>query len=392
MAKKNYKYYFILLVLLIILAAVEYIKPKPIDWRETYDYSHKIPFGTFVFRNTIPFIFPDNEIEENNKTIYEYSKKNKNKLKNYIFITEHFDIGKIDINTIFNITQKGNNVLIAVQSFNDSLLSRLKIKDSDKIYSTEGEVTVNFTNNNFKENKFTFKHKYYQNNFLSSFDTASYTILAVDNEDRAIFVRKKIGNGYIYIFTNPKIFTNFSMVTQKNSQAVYNILSYLPNYDIVLDDYYKPYKTDNSSIFKYIYQNESLRFSYYILLASLFLFIIFKAKREQRYIPIILPYKNTTITFANTLGRLYLKSKNNKDIIIKKVKYFKEHLNSKYYLNNTDFENSDYSKIAEKTGVDIENIKAICIGYKNIENVTNITDEQLFTFNKNIEKFYKNKK
>jgi hypothetical protein len=78
---------------------------------------------------------------------------------------------------------------------------------------------------------------------------------------------------------------------------------------------------------------------------GLLIFIIFKAKREQRIIPVITPLENSSIEFAKTVGGLYYEHRDFTDLVFKKINFFLEHMRSNYHLNT--------EAINEKTAMDL---------------------------------------
>lgn len=390
MNKNELKYYTISFVLLIILAIVEYSKPRPVDWRQTYDYSHKIPYGAYIFRNTLDEIFPNGNIEENKNTVYEYYNSNIKKKRNYIFLTFNLEVDVNEVNTLFKLVEEGNNVFIAAEYISDTLASLLNIDYTNILVDYIKYDSIIFTNDNFKQKQFSFITDKIDFNSLTKFDTANATVLAHTVKNKAVFIKQSINEGNFFLFFAPQVFTNYSMVTLKNYRAAFNALSYMPDFDVVLCNYYKPYKTENTSVFKYIFQNPSLRHAFNVFMYSFLIYFLLHLKRRQRIIPVLTAHRNTTLDFAYTLGRLYYKSKNNKDIILKKFNYFNEFLISKYYLSFFETELLDCQKIAEKTGVPINTVEALCAAQRNIKNEKNISDEQLLALNKHFEDFYNN--
>lgn len=392
MKNKNLKYYIFIGILLLILIFVEYSKPQPIDWRETYSHEDKIPFGTYVLFNTIQDLFPNNKIEVNNRTVYEFTTRNPNSIINYIFITDIFEITNTDIEALKSFVEKGNTAFIAANYIADSLQNNLNIKITNNFDLMNKSLKFNFHNQKFTQKTFKYYDIKFQNFYFSEIDTLNTIILASDSLNNPIFIKQKFGKGYFYLCTQPKAFTNYSLITHKNYKFAYNALSYLPETDIIWENYYKPFKNDDRSVFEYIFSNYSLRYAFYILIIGIIIFMLSSAKRNQRIIPVIEPLQNFTVDFVKTLGRVYYKSKNHKDICIKKFTYFNEYLFSNYHIKTSDIENVNFDEIAEKTGVDSESISKIFITYRNILKENSINNEQLGMFNMLIDKFYNQSK
>jgi hypothetical protein len=60
---------------------------------------------------------------------------------------------------------------------------------------------------------------------------------------------------------------------------------------------------------------------------------LFDSKRRQRIIKPLQPNINTSVAFTETVGRLYLQKKDNRNIADKMITYFLEHIRNQYFLN-----------------------------------------------------------
>jgi hypothetical protein len=72
MSKNTWLGLLLLIVVFVGIALIDAGAKKPIDWRESYLFRDKIPFGTFVFREEIPKILCDNRtFTDFGESIYE---------------------------------------------------------------------------------------------------------------------------------------------------------------------------------------------------------------------------------------------------------------------------------------------------------------------------------
>ena len=62
-------YIFFLLVLIAFFIYIDAIRPKPIDWKPSYDLRDKIPFGLYVFDKESSTILSSNKIKKESKTV-----------------------------------------------------------------------------------------------------------------------------------------------------------------------------------------------------------------------------------------------------------------------------------------------------------------------------------
>lgn len=117
-------------------------------------------------------------------------------------------------------------------------------------------------------------------------------------------------------------------------------------------------------------------------------FVIFKGKRDQRIIPIVKPLANTTLEFINTVGNLYFKQSNHKNIADKKINYFMDYIRTKYAIKTSTL-NEDFTLIlAEKSAFEKIEIRKIVSIINKISCSTSIKKETLLELNNVIENFY----
>ena len=164
--------------------------------------------------------------------------------------------------------------------------------------------------------------KGFENSYFISFDTSKTTILGKTYSDKINFIQMRFGKGTIFISTVPEVFSNYHFVHEKNYEYVYKALSYLPNQQVIWDEYYKAGNLKQDSPLRVIFNNSALLTAYYLLMLSLILFMIVGIKRKQRIIPVIESMRNTTLDFVDTVGALYFQTGNHKNIADKKITFF----------------------------------------------------------------------
>jgi VanZ family protein len=127
----------------------------------------------------------------------------------------------------------------------------------------------------------------------------------------------------------------------------------------------------------------------WLLLILMSIIYLFESKRKQRIIPIIQPLKNASVDFVKTIGRLYYQRHDNKNLAQKITMHFQDHVRSKYgirtAINDPEFE----SRLAWKTGYDLNAIKDLLYYMNMLQDEPSVTDEGLLELNRKLEHFYK---
>jgi hypothetical protein len=116
--------------------------------------------------------------------------------------------------------------------------------------------------------------------------------------------------------------------------------------------------------------------------------VIFKGRRDQRVIPIIKPLTNTTLEFVGTVGNLYFRQSNHKNIAEKKITYFLDFIRIKYSLKTLHL-NDEFAKLlSEKSAIEVIEIRRIFNLINLVSVSTSIKKETLLELNNQIENFY----
>jgi hypothetical protein len=314
-----------------------------------------------------------------------------------------------EVNAMVEYVKAGNDLFISADYVDEKLL--------DAIYCTisrKGEIMseVNgkmqdtyvsmFYGSDFKPSKYGYYYFPFLN-YFNSYDPSITRVLGVNELNLPNYIVIFSGRGRLYLHVAPRIFSNYFLLSNDNYHYFENVTAYLrfnPQY-IYWDEYYKEFSstrdknnlnnTDQFSSLHVIMQNPPLLWAFYIALAGILLFVFFNIKRKQRVIEVLKPNKNTTVAFTETVGRLYLQQKNNRNISEKIITYFYEYLRKKYFINtsviNTEFINS----ISGKSGVSKKETEELFGLITNIQQQEEVTDEDLLTLNLKIENFKKTK-
>ncbi len=384
MKEKKYIIGFVLVLAIFVL--VEFIKPKETDWTVSFSKKDKIPFGTYALFNLMQETYPPKKIKTNNRSFYEFTKNNEVENTNYIIITDELELNELDIQKFLEFVEKGNNMFLAANFFEHSFLDTLNL-ETEFHWNNNDSLNFNLSNSQLKDkNGFDFNKKIEGNYFEPSVDS-KITILGTGQGNLINFVKIKYGSGYLFLNSQPFIYTNYNLLQQNNYEYVFKSLSYLPKQETYWDEYFKPGNLTKNSPLRVVFDSPALLAAYYLLIFGLIFYMLFIGKRQQRIIPIIKPLKNTSLEFTETIARLYLHKRNHRDLAIKKYKFFLENIRQKYYINPKDFNLENIDKISEKTSADKNTILKILQKAEIINQAKRITDAELYNFNKLIESF-----
>jgi len=351
------------MVVLIGIIITEIVRPKPISWRPSYTSASKIPFGCYVLFNELTSIFPNNDIESIEKSIYDVLiDRDSTIASNYIMINDFIYLDEQETNQILKYVADGNQVFIASNNLSGQLADTLNLVVEQQYDVKEDSIKASFTNKNYKQDDFYFKRGV-NTAYFTSVDTTNTEILGyihvksstfLNNKPQGIkirpnFIKTSFGKGNFIINTLPIAYTNFYLLSNNKHYSIQSF-SYLHDNLLYWDDYKKSGRKLITSPIRFVLNQPALKWSYYLLVGGLLLFIIFKAKREQRIIPVIKPLENSSVEFVRTVGSLYHQHRDYTDLNNKKITYFLTHIRNRYYVDTMVLDEKLIIQLSAKSG------------------------------------------
>nr|WP_321236861.1 DUF4350 domain-containing protein [uncultured Psychroserpens sp.] len=394
---KALKIYIGILILLIVgLIAVEFSIPQPINWQKTYNETHKIPYGTYVFYEELENLFPDSKVQSIKVTPYEffddyYSWEDSTYLTTgtYVVIDDYPNIDNTSAQELMDFASYGNAIFISSSYFPDRLIDSLGF-DTTNDYSFKGKAELSFTNPRLKNDSITIE-KGLSNIYFSTIDTLSTTVLGhqkFEDSIRTNFIKVPWGSGEFYLHLQPIVFTNYNLLKKSNHKYASSVMSYLGDDTIYFDSRSKQREELNRSPLRYVLSQPALRWAWYLALLTTLCFMIFNAKRKQRIVDIKVPLKNTTVEFTKTIGNLYYETKDHNNLIDKKITYFLEYIRRVYYLDTQILDEKFAKNLAKKSGKDESDVKKLINQIVYLKAKTNCNEDDLLRLNTAIEDFY----
>jgi hypothetical protein len=396
MSKALKIYLGILVILVIGIIIVEFSTPQPINWQKTYNETHKIPFGTYIFYEELEQLFPESKVRDIRVTPYEYldgyyswSDSTYQITGTYMLIDEFHETDNTSAQELLDFAKFGNDVFISSSYFPERIVDSLGFKTKND-YSFSGKAELSFTNPSFERDSITIE-KGLSDIYFSKIDTLYTTVLGYQkfkDSSRVNYIKTSWGNGYFYLHLQPSAFTNYQLLKKDNKKYAEAAMSYLNDDTIYFDSRNKTRKELGSSPLRFVLSQPALRWAWYLALLSTVIFMIFNAKRKQRIVKVIKPLKNTTIDFTKTIGNLYYETKDHNNLIDKKITYFLEYIRRVYYLDTQILDDKFVKNLSLKSGknqTDIKNlIKLIAV----LKSKSACNESDLLALNKAIEDFY----
>lgn len=381
-------------VYIVIMLLLMYEGPKKVNWEPNFSKDSKDPYGSFIVYDRLHDLFTDS-VYVNGASTYDLLKSNfikDSKNSSLLYINNDFSFNKLTAEKLDQFISDGNAVFIAGSNFGYEFNNHFKVFTTyDLGYGSDKQrIECKFLQTNRKYYDFT---RTSISSYFNLDDSPGVEVLAVDGKDHAVFVRKRIGKGFLYMATFPHVFTNYHVLNNRNYQLIEDCLSFLPTNSIVWDEYYKverqrKLQETQSSILSEIKKYDSLKWALGMLGFMLLLAYAFMIKRNQRIIPVIEPPKNETGHFVKIVGRLYYSNNDNKDLALKKITYFFDylhlHLNVKTHVLDTDF----IEQVSAKAAVDRKLVQHIVYKINQIRNNKAVENHLLIELDDVLYQFY----
>ncbi|NJO01590.1 MAG: hypothetical protein HC880_07780 [Bacteroidia bacterium] len=205
------------------------------------------------------------------------------------------------------------------------------------------------------------------------------------------FVRIPYGEGYFYLHSSPILFTNYHLSEEKKLEYAQKVFAHLPQKTFYWDEFNKVLHQDDNDDrgpLEYILSQPSLRWAWYLMLAGVMLYFVFYSKRRQRAIPVLAAQINSSVDFAETIGRLYYQTENHAKLAKHQFNLWLAYIRRNYNMHSPEVELAFKERLSLKTGAPPELIASIFNTYDKLRRRTEVTREDLIGFYQLLDKFY----
>lgn len=359
---------------------------RKVDWTKSYSPEDKIPYGTYILHQGLPRLFPASRMITSDVTLVDALEQVKGDTADlYVFVGRRFQPDQVEMNRLLSWTGQGNHLFIAAEQFADTLLQIFSLKQSSGYrYSYSHLLYAGLDSVKY----------YFDNSYAACFEPDSIfkgEILGVrDSIPYPDFVRIPCNKGEVYLNLNPAGFTNYNLLDSVQGDYYYNVLSCLPDRGgvILLDAYPTLGKAGRHTLLLVILRYPALQMALYLLLLGGLLYVLFRARREQRPIPVIVPPENRMLEFVATVSELYYKRKEHTAIALKQIDFFLGEVRVRYFLQTDRLDEQFVRVLSERSGVDELQVDKLIKLVKKIKSAGWADEAMLKDLVEGTEKFY----
>ncbi len=396
--------------LLIALLWYRLSDKKQVSWYALYRESGQQPYDLSVMSTLLQHYYPANTYTTLHQSIAATLPLAGTAKSSYVFIGAQLYFAEKDVRHLREFVLNGNDAFIAAEvlpaELFDSIIRFGEFPDYHLPFFADSVIRVDFSHPSlFKTSAYRFDYIFEWKNEINHWNYFPDSMISAEghpciqlasaNDSFINFIKVPYGKGAFYLYSTPLCFCNYYLLQPDALEHAEKVFSHLSASNIYWDEFSKvPQRSpgnrgDTETPLRYILSQTSLRWAWYVLLSMTVLFLLFRARRDQRIIPVVEQYSNTSLEFIQTIGSLYLQQHNHRALALQKMKLFQLFLRQRYGLPTKVMDQDFVNKLAEKSQVQKGRITAILDDFQTIENMQVISRQQLEALHAALYSFYK---
>lgn len=398
MLKNSYTYLFLAAAVLLLAACRSDKGPKLPALKETFSKKDKNPFGASIAYRQVKSLYASNSIRDVRQPFSKTWKEISDSGSLYICITGSLFVNEEEADAMLQYVDAGNDLFISAAYIDDVLQQKINCTTKVNFNKVFGAMAFTQTSTrSLVEPDSAYSYFYYPfNNYFLKIDSGRTRVVGVNDDLMPNSIVYFHGRGKLYLHCDPRAFSNYFLLKDSNFKYMQQSLAFtsvVPGH-VYWDDHYNKLRRrkgedDNFSTLSEIMKHPPLVYAFWLTLLLLLLYVLFGGKRVQRIIEQRKPNENTTVTFTETIGRLYLQKKDNKNISDKMITYFNEFIRNKYFLNTNSINEDFITALSRKSGVQRESVDSLYRTITSAQSSDHLDDYQLLSLNEQIRNFNK---
>jgi hypothetical protein len=440
------------IILLLLVVVLPSCHQQHVDWNVTMNKDGKNPYDTYLAHNSLKHFFPAASIKDLSRT-YRFSSMDGNTMYNNTGTTMMvltgltFGISQQEWDKLKMFVRAGNELVIFGSAFDPKIEEAFNIRKQgafeqqpepdDKYFTSNRDVltlandsvhrfgytgraiTAYFTSRGKNRMLDEVEQHMAADTVVNEGDTASVIREAAppvdsiveenysgdEEEDNAYLIadtmgyvngrpnclRIPMGRGHITLHAAPLVTSNYFLLQGRNIDYLAGLWSLMPaDVDrIYWDDYYihSPQESSSNALWKY----PATRYGLLLAILIALTYVLFQMKRRQRIVPVIPPLRNDSVSFVETVGRLYYNKGNNANLAEKMAQQFLEWARMNCYLSTNRLNEEFILQLTLKTGQPQAKTEALVQMIHEVRlGGVHIDDAYLYQFYNTIQDFYKN--
>jgi hypothetical protein len=361
----------IALVAIALIGAMFYFvydsgKPK-FDWVESswkkkgYDEKNDQPYGSRIAHHLLENYFEGKKFIDLAKDVSKELPVDSNSTgHNYVFIGEAMYLDSAGTKQVLDFVAAGNTAFISSKTIPFDLMTFVyfdecedapwndygMFEDSLAHFSLRTPTLPDSSTSYFfaKQNK-PIAYNWHYIEYYHFCDSLKQQPLGYLNTDYVNFAEFPHGKGRFLLHTNPIAFSNFSLLRPETRPYAAGVFSYLSEGNIYWDAVSRVpeavgrrrngssnQSSSDEHPLTYILKQPALAWAWYLIAALAITWLVFRAKRRQRVIPVLPKNENSSYEFISTIAHLHFREKNYAGLSAQGMRHFLAQLRERYGL------------------------------------------------------------
>lgn len=416
-------YIYIILVLLALPGCLsDNEREETLKWRITFDPQDKRPYGTYLADQSVQYYFPEATFEPIPRDFHFSNMDEKLKTNDYgrsliLFAGLDFKVSDDEWTELKDFVRNGNEIVIFCSNLDEKIENELlcykQLNNEEENIFYLGQPDLN-NQNVLSTAEDPGKRYGYHGRSIKGYFTVKTEVSGTapdksgrNNDDnpgnyyppdtlgyangKPDILRYVLGRGHITLHAAPLVLSNYFLLQPGNINYLTAIFQTLPKNinRIYTHHYYK--RSGRAGGFSVLWEYPATKWALLLAIFALLLYVLFEGKRKQRIIPVIPPLRNDSVSFTETVGRLYYNKGNHANLAAKMSQQFLEWVRMHYFLNTNLLNEHFINQLTIKSGQP----EAIVRGLMDMIHEmrlgdANIDDAYLYQLYNTIQYFYKN--
>ena len=392
------------------------------DWREHYQNKKVSPYGTSIIYGLLDNYFSEEKMEEITDSLH-VKLSDAETTGSYFYLGPYLWMDSLRIKAMLDFVHRGNDAIIIAPNISFELLDSISYEycidltyQRDSMYYDEYVIdhyfedtlaALNFIHPELKDGSgYSYNFRIRTKDHLYGWDhlptdlfcdyQEEFASLGTISDTLVNFAKAEYGAGNFYLHTTPLAFSNFHIIKTNGREYAEKVLSHLEKAPILWDATKRSFEFPGRnrgfgrSPLKYILSQPPLAWGWYILLCMAVLYLMFRAKRRQRIIPVLEKNENTSLEFINTIGRLYFIQNNHRQLALDKMKLFLGFVREHYNMPTKELNDQFKKQLSVKSEIPLTVIEKIFTIHNNIYRSKFASENTLVAFHREMEQFYLN--
>lgn len=334
------------------------------DWRDSwvrsaYSEQSDQPYGTQILHRLLRSDFPGHHLVDIRENLSAELPLDSAKTSSYVFVGEALFLDSLSTARLLAFVEAGNTALLASKTIPFDLMFHLYYRECAEAewndYEIHEDSIVRVSLVTLPAAKPASLHYARQNqvnsyrwNYIDSeffCDSLPQRPLGYINDSLINFAAFPYGKGRFLLHTTPIAFSNYQLLRSGPRGYAEQVLSYLPEGEIYWDAYNRVPETvarrrnqrggfsrelPTEHPLTYILQQPALAWAWYLLLGLAGAYVVFRAKRRQRIIPVLPSNENSSYEFINIVANLHFREKNYQNLCVQNMRLFLAQLRERY--------------------------------------------------------------